>query len=129
MEIESFVLYNIFMNTLSFFPDLLTYSMVGPLFLRLAMVFFVGYLSSQRLKENNVLIAIPTTIVGILLLLGLYTQIASILGIIIISTDYWINKGSVSFNTERKLLYGIVKIILLSLLFTGPGFLAFDLPL
>lgn len=129
MEIESFVLYNILMNTLSFFPDLLTYSMVGPLLLRLAMVFFVGYLSLQRLKENNVLIAIPTTIVGILLLLGLYTQIASILGIIIISTDYWINKGSVSFNTERKLLYGIVKIILLSLLFTGPGFLAFDLPL
>jgi len=117
------------MNTLSIFPDLLTFGLVGPLLLRIAVIIFITYLSLDRLKEKNILIAIPSIITGILILLGLYTQIAAILGIIVISSDYMINKGSTQFGTERKLLYGIVKIILLSLLVTGPGFLAFDLPL
>ncbi len=117
------------MNTLSIFPDLLTFSMVAPLLLRLAVAMFMLYLSRQRLREKNVLVAVPAMVVGILVFLGLYTQVAAILGILVISSDYMLNKGSVYLSTERTLLYGVVKIILLSLLFTGAGFLAFDLPL
>ncbi len=117
------------MNTLSIFPDLLTLSMVAPLLLRIAVAMFMLYLSRQRLREKNLLIAIPAVLVGILVFIGLYTQVAAILGIVVISSDYILNKGSVYFSTERVMLYGVVKIVLLSLLFIGAGFLAFDLPL
>lgn len=117
------------MNTLSIFPDLLTFSMAGPVLLRIAVVIFVANLAKQRIGEKNILIAVPSIVVGLLLVLGLYTQVAAILGILVISGDYMLSKASFTFSWERKILYGVIKLILLSLLLTGPGFLAFDLPL
>jgi len=66
---------------------------------------------------------------GILLILGLYTQISAILGIIVVKFDFLVDRKLSKQTLEKVITYWIIAIVLLSLLFTGPGFLAFDLPL
>ena len=117
------------MHPLSIFPQLFFLGFITPLLLRLSVGLFVIYLGKNRSQKPYNWSAIIYIISGVLLILGLYTQITAIISILVISFDFFIDKGSTSFSTEKKILYFIMKIILLSLLFTGPGFLAFDLPL
>jgi len=117
------------MHPLSIFPQLLTFGLIAPLLLRLGVGLFLIYLGRERYKKVYNWSSVIYILSGILLILGLYTQITSIVSILVISFDYFTDKGSASFSFEKKILFMIMKIILLSLLFTGPGFLAFDLPL
>jgi uncharacterized membrane protein YphA (DoxX/SURF4 family) len=117
------------MHPLSIFPQLFFLGFVAPLLLRLSAGFFLIYLGKNRTQKTYGWLAILYIAAGVLLILGLYTQIAAIVSILIISFDFLMDKGSVSFSTEKKILYFVIKIILISLLLTGPGFLAFDLPL
>jgi len=117
------------MHTLSTFPQLLTFGLIAPLLLRLGVGLFLVYLAKERYNKIYKWSFVVYLISGILLILGLYTQIASIVSILVISFDFYTDKDLTPFSTEKKILYIIMKVILLSLLFTGPGFLAFDLPL
>ncbi|MEQ1500465.1 MAG: hypothetical protein ABL917_03805 [Parcubacteria group bacterium] len=117
------------MHTLSMFPDLLVFNIFAPFLLRLIVGLFVLNVGLERLKKTYSFIAIFYGILGVLLIIGLYTQLASMLAIIFVSADYYLNKGGHPFSKEKKILYFIIKIILLTLIVTGPGFLAFDLPL
>lgn len=102
---------------LSIFPSLLTYGLLAPLILRVVValvLFYSGY------RQQNILGWL--TVIGTLgLFLGLFTQPVALLLALIISIRPDKNLPS----TQRWLLLAI----LLSLLVTGPGFLAFDLPL
>ncbi len=66
-------------------------------------------------------------------MLGLYTQITALAAIAILKLDfywdYWTNRKTVPIPENQKILFGVFIVILISLLLTGPGFLAFDLPL
>jgi len=128
-EIRSYKLYNVAMHTLSIFPDLLNFGIFAPLLLRVAVGLFFFYIGLKVTKSTYGWASIFYFIAGILLLIGLYTQLVSIVGIILISFDFFINQNSPAFSVEKRILYVMVKIILISLLVTGPGFLAFDLPL
>ncbi|MCX6702039.1 MAG: hypothetical protein NTX96_02485 [Candidatus Zambryskibacteria bacterium] len=117
------------MHPLSIFPQLFFLELIAPLLLRLSVGLFVIYLGKERVQKTYNWSAIIYIISGILLVLGFYTQIAVIVAILIIGFDFFTEKKIASISKEKRMLYIMVGVILLSLLFTGPGFLAFDLPL
>ena len=117
------------MHPLSIFPEILTYGLVAPLLLRLGVGVLILFYGLERYKKRHHPISIAHFIVGLLLIVGLYTQIAAILGVILNKIEVYPKWKSRTLTKEGSALYVLAGIILLSLLFTGPGFFAFDLPL
>ena len=117
------------MHPLAVFPRLLDFGFIAPLILRLVVAIFILSLARERYKKPNVWFTILATIFGILLVVGLYTQITAVVAIILIKFDFWNLKKVGGMSRDKIMLYTTMSIILLSLLVTGPGFLAFDLPL
>ena len=121
------------MHPLTTFPALLTYGLFAPSLLRLAVGVFILCLGLRRYKKPYQWTTIFYAISGILIVLGLYTQISAIVAIIVLKfdfyVDYYVNRKSTPVSKELYFLYALAGIILLSLLFTGPGLFAFDLPL
>lgn len=133
---------------LSVFPFLLSYKLIAPLILRLTLgVIFVDYGWSKlhRQKKEKLemfekiglkpgltyvwIIAIIEIVVGLFLIFGFLTQVATLLASIIIAVAIFIKiKQPLSLESSLCLLI-VCLVIALSLLLTGPGFFAFDLPL
>jgi uncharacterized membrane protein YphA (DoxX/SURF4 family) len=113
------------------FPDLLTYSILAPFILRtvLALVYLdIGLINFKRegwLKTLGLL-----EIAGaVMLFVGFYTQIASILFIIITGVSFYIEYKDESVLKRDIVFYLLVLAISVSLLLTGAGAYAKDLPL
>lgn len=68
-------------------------------------------------------------IVGLMLVLGLYTQAVAIVGIALIKLDWWTKRKVSTVSKENMIIYAFSVVILLSLLVTGPGAIAIDWPL
>ena len=68
-------------------------------------------------------------LVALGLLLGFYTQVAAILGVIICLKVLLVKRGLRHVSPLSHLGYALLALICLSLLFTGAGAFAFDLPL
>lgn len=131
------IAYNCAMNTfwhpLSVFPTLLDFGLLAPAILRISASFFLFYLAKKKM-DGPLRWSIPFFVIaGVMVLIGLYTQILALVALVLIKFDFYTNfyrnRKILPVPTEQYFLYGIVGIILLSLLFSGPGFLAFDLPL
>jgi uncharacterized membrane protein YphA (DoxX/SURF4 family) len=108
---------------LSIFPSLLTYGLLAPLILRLAAALQLGYSGYKLLGQPAAgrLIGATQLLAALLLFVGLWTQpVALILALLIV---VWPDRTIPA--PQRSLMI----VILLSLVFTGPGFLAIDLPL
>jgi len=112
---------------LSIFPDLLTFGLLSPLILRIAISIIGIKYGFLRFKKPMKWFSILYIVTSIFIFIGLYTQIAVLIGIALAKIDFYINKN----NAEKPniYIYSLIIMVLLSLLFTGPGFLAFDLPL
>lgn len=131
---------------LSLFPELFTYSFFAPTVLRLALAFFCfiairdmrrreadmqarwGSLTSTLLWFHHIAFAA----LGILFLVGLYTQLAALIGIIAALKGIVLKRMAPRFALwapRGTLVYLFVLAVSFSLLLLGPGFLAFDLPL
>jgi uncharacterized membrane protein YphA (DoxX/SURF4 family) len=117
------------MHTLTLFPQLLTFQLIAPTLLRLTIGIILIFIGKERFSKKFKWSSVIYVLSGILLILGLYTQAAAIAGIVMIKFDFWIDKKSRSTSKEHWLLYVLATTVLFSLMFTGPGFLAFDLPL
>ena len=117
------------MHPLAVFPQLLTFSLIAPLLLRLAVGIFILYLGLERYKKPYGWSSIFYVASAILLVLGFYTQVAVIASLLILKFDFYTDKKSNPVSREKYILQVVLNVILISLLFTGPGFLAFDLPL
>lgn len=128
------------------FPDLLIYSFFAPTILRIgvAIVFLWGaYMQYSRLGElSNLHLPVfgraPWIIwlsilahlaIGLMLLVGYYTQIAAILGILGGIKGVVYAKKYPRLFVLCRLEYGFIILICLSLLLSGAGALARDLPL
>lgn len=132
---------------LSIFPELFTYSLFAPLILRLALSCYLILSGVRNIKENrdswnslwysikigNVtlgpVLAKFQIVVGIFLFVGLYTQIAAILAIVLAVTECWKRHKWNGPKLHESWPTIFVITISVSLLFLGAGFLAFDLPL
>ncbi len=133
---------------LSIFPELLVYSLFAPFILRLGLGFvFIRFgglaLSSDRHRLTDsfesahlnfpgffaAILGIIELLVGLSLILGLYTQIGALvagaISLILLISKLW----GKPFGTEGALFDFVLLSISLSLMFSGAGFLAFDLPL
>lgn len=122
------------MQTLSIFPQILFLGpTIAPLILRIVVSLFILLLAKERKNKEYNYIYIVNGIVGVVLFLGLYTQIAVILGLVLIKIDfylnYWKSRSLTPISIEKYFLYFFAGVILVSLLFTGPGGFSFDLPL
>ena len=117
------------MHPLTIFPSLLTFGLIAPLVLRLTVGVLRLFAGFYRYKKEYKWISIFHFISSALLILGLFTQIAALAGIALLFFDYFMEKKSGTLSGEKTVLTVLMTAILLSLLFTGPGFLAFDLPL
>lgn len=121
------------MHTLSLFPALFTFEIFSPILLRLVVSLFIVSLGLERQKKVYGYSSFLYYITAVLLFVGLYAQAAAIVGIVILKVDfymdYWRNMKTVPVSGDKYFLYGMAIMILLSILVTGPGAFAFDLPL
>ncbi len=110
------------LHTLSIFPDLLSFSLLGITLLRLT-------LGTLLISRGNVLRATDKKfgygflVAGILLFVGLWTQPVALVATLLLA--FQIKKLS---GAERTLAI-VLAILSFSFLVVGPGVLAIDLPL
>ena len=113
---------------LSIFPEILFLSPFAALFLRVAAGAVFGYAASRHIAQGDLLsrgVGGIEIICAVLLFAGLYTQPAAILGIALFLVHASIPRLRVVPVSAGFLLLTIC----ISLLLTGPGAFAFDLPL
>ena len=130
------------------FPSLLVYSFFVPALLRISasivFIYMAQYLSRERTKVaalRNVPVVgkIPewmvwvsvviTTVVAFCLFIGFMTQWAAIVGMLIALKHGLATKKYTPVLPLSRGAYVLLFILCLSLLFSGAGALAFDLPL
>lgn len=129
------------MSILNPLPELLSYSFVAPLFLRIVIsvyflkqfstIVYTKYFTKEDLRVKNtfkVLIGIKT-ISALALLVGFYTQIAVLILIILTAVDMFMEHQTKKLKKIKLQFYIFILVILLSLLVTGAGFFSIDLPL
>lgn len=128
------------------FPDVLWWgTLLVPIFLRLSLsVVFISLATDHIRNRKNLLLKIqgsrfaPTliqigiiveVILAILLLIGLYVQLAAILGMLYGLTFLFRFKGTTFLASHTRSFYFLMTVILFTLFFTGAGPFAFDIPL
>ncbi len=133
---------------LSVFPALFTYKLLAPFILRvvIGIVFLdLGYLKLG--KEKTVwhdffevihfrpsyfyvtLLAVIEIISGAFILTGYLTQLAALVMAIILFAECYIETRDGSLLKRDIVFYFLLLAICVSLLFSGAGYFAFDLPL
>lgn len=130
------------------FPDLLTYSLLAPFILRVVAGFIfinLGVLAFKNEKERWLVslstLKIPDPkltlkilggieiIAGIMLILGFYTQIAALLLALLTFAEVYVEYKDPTILKRNFVFYIMILSILLSLLLSGAGAFAIDLPL
>jgi uncharacterized membrane protein YphA (DoxX/SURF4 family) len=113
---------------LSIFPQLLSFQIVSFALLRLVVAAAGIMAAAEQYKKSYKILSVLCFITSIFLFIGLYTQIFALLGIILVLWNYYADRKN-SLSADKNFLYIVLIVILISLLFTGPGFLAIDKPL
>lgn len=131
---------------LNTFPQLLTYGFFAPTLLRAAaalvflyMAYIVYQHRAQAAQTPLPIVGVQSwapgftiavyTAIGLMLLAGYYTQIGAILGAIAAFKElFWGKRLQMLFPLSRSTSF-LLLVVCLSLLVTGAGALAFDLPL
>jgi uncharacterized membrane protein YphA (DoxX/SURF4 family) len=130
------------------FPELLNYSLLAPFLLRVVVgLIFVdlGLLKFKSEKERwmttfNTLNLRPADFLlplyaslqiigGVLLIIGLWTQVAALAFVIFTGMELYVEWGAKEILKRDIVFYLLIFIISLSLLLTGAGTYAIDLPL
>ncbi|PIQ66553.1 MAG: hypothetical protein COV96_00900 [Candidatus Zambryskibacteria bacterium CG11_big_fil_rev_8_21_14_0_20_42_18] len=130
------------------FPELLTYSLLGPFLLRIILAFIfvnLGILKFRGEKERWIasfetlglrptslfvpLYGLLQVIGGILLLIGLWTQVAVLAFVIFTGIELYIEWKAGKILKRDLVFYLLLFVISLSLLLTGAGAFAIDIPL
>ena len=114
---------------LTIFPHLLDYGLIAPFMIRVSLGLLGLIGAKQRLSKKYNWLSAFYLVASVFLIIGLYTQIAVILGFLLIGLDDVLDKKVKPLGTERIIFRTFMAVAILSLIFTGPGFLAFDLPL
>ena len=130
---------------LNTFPTLLSFAIFIPFIFRICVALFLIQIvitlkNKKVLKEyfskNNLpfskhlpfLIQIGVAVSATFLILGLYTQITSLISVYFLFTIQGINK-QISFMKHSDSAFSYITLLCFSLLFLGAGAFAFDIPL
>ena len=133
---------------LNIFPSLLIFGIFAPFILRVAVgvyLFHTGYNHLGKEKESVIqeatqkfssyakpiviLGGLFEVIVGLSLVAGFLTQIMALLGMLYMVKMFVLKKQYPVWMKRERVLYVVFFVILLSLLLTGAGAPAVDLPL
>lgn len=133
---------------LNIFPELLTYQTIAPFLLRVVLGIIainLGYLmyTSERSRWVTSLTTLRLSpadtwvtvlagthmIAGLLLLVGAWTQIAALACALMFSTAVYFEERDDLFFTRSVVFYILLAVISISLMLTGAGAFAFDIPL
>lgn len=133
---------------LNTFPELLNYSLLAPTLLRLILAFvlitvgidtitkkrslFASYFISREFPLANLLpwkFGISEIILGLFFFFGFFTQVASLIAIYILLSLFFIENRAEKILPHNSTFYLIMIVIAISLLFSGAGAFAVDLPL
>lgn len=122
------------------FPTMLVYYLFGAFVLRMATAITLFYFTkqhvslarksdTQKLRYMSCTLAVVEVVVGVLLFIGLYTQIAAIAGMLIALMFKVLSFGKSPLALYGRVTYFLLFMVCFSLLFLGAGAFAFDLPL
>lgn len=130
------------------FPEFLVFGFFAPTLLRITLGVYFIYLGkkkfgSERAKVGSFFeslnigpakhyvnsLAVTEIIIGIFFIIGFFTQIAALIAAIISLVSVVIAIKYPEVKTLKASEYALLLITSITLLFTGAGFLAFDLPL
>jgi uncharacterized membrane protein YphA (DoxX/SURF4 family) len=130
------------------FPELLTYSLLAPFILRLTLGYILVNLGHLKLKAEKgrweiifqmlgikqkalatQILAYVEIVGGLALIFGIYTQIAALIFVILLGIELYVERKEETLMKRTMTFYVLMFAIAFSLLFSGAGFLAFDLPL
>jgi uncharacterized membrane protein YphA (DoxX/SURF4 family) len=130
------------------FPELLNYALLAPLLLRVVvgLIFLdLGFLKFRSEKERwmasfETLGLKPTDLFvslygalqiigGLMFIFGFYTQIAALFFVLATGTELYVEWKAREILKRDMVFYLLVFVISLSLLLTGAGAFAIDLPL
>ncbi len=121
---------------LSIFPSLLAFEGFAPLIIRLVLGITLAWFGYQKIKgrgqssgSNSLLYGILEIIIALFLIVGLFTQIAALLNALILVIKLGFKVNQKAFLTNGVNYYILLLAMAISLVFTGAGFIAFDLPL
>ncbi|MEA2112944.1 MAG: hypothetical protein U9P50_03165 [Patescibacteria group bacterium] len=129
------------MTILNPLPELLSYAFLAPLLLRLVIGFYfleqfsniinIKYVNKTEINVSNTfkyLIGLKT-LAALALIIGFYTQIAVLILIVLIIFDIYLEQKTGKIKKTKIQFYTFIIAILLTLLTTGAGFFAIDMPL
>lgn len=130
------------------FPDLLTYSLFAPFILRVVLGVilvdlgilkfksekdrWVNTFKGLRLKPADTLVSLFGLIEivgGIMLVVGLYTQIAALVFVLMFAIEFYLEWTEANILKRDLVFYILCLAISFSLLLSGAGAFAFDIPL
>ena len=121
---------------LSLFPSLLSYEQLSPLILRLVLGVTLAYFGYQKILgkgtssgSNTKIYGGAEILVSVFLIIGLFTQLAALINAIILVIKLGFKIRDRAFLTNGINYYLLLLAIAISVMFTGAGWLAFDLPL
>lgn len=129
------------------FPTLLIYGVIAPLLIRVTLGALLLYLSAEHFRSRREIAHLVSTLVGKLskgtgwylagielitgaaLVVGLYTQIAAIVVIVLALKCLMVKQSLKVLSPLSRSTYLLMIVMALSLLLSGAGAFAFDLPL
>ena len=130
------------------FPELLTYSLLAPFILRVVVgIIFIdlGFLKFRSEKDRWLasfetlglrpsdlfvpLYALLQIVGGLLLLIGLWTQVVALAFVIFTGIELYVEWQAREILKRDIVFYMLIFVISLSLLLTGAGAYAIDIPL
>ena len=121
---------------LSIFPSLLSYQELSPFLIRLVLGITLAYFGYRKIKgrgqssgSNSVLYGAVEILVSIFILIGLYTQLAALINVIILVIKLAFKARNKQLLTDGINYYILLLVMAISLMVTGAGWWAFDLPL
>ena len=130
------------------FPELLIFSLLAPTLLRLTLGVFIIALGRSKFKNENKgvanffeslgfkptkyyvqALAIAEIVMGVALFVGFLTQIAALIIAIITFVSLIVTIRHPETGLRKASEYTLFFVIAISLVFTGAGLIAIDLPL
>ena len=119
---------------LSLFPSLLSWNQLSPFLIRLCLGITLIFLKYKTFKKSGAtskekVVSVIEFISAILILIGLWTQLAAIVIAIDMIIRLLDKAKSRAILTDGVNYYLILFVLAISLALTGAGFFAFDMPL
>ena len=121
---------------LSLFPSLLSYEQLAPFILRVVLGVTLAYFGYQKMRgkggssgSNSKIYGGAEILVAVFLIIGLWTQLAALLNAIILVIKLGFKIRDKAFLTGGINYYLLLLAMAVSVMLTGAGWFAFDLPL